>query len=106
MLESTDHDERRRDQRYKLRAPGLIADVKGAHECIVADISVGGAMIEGEFPFEKGAEIAIAFDSMVGIFGEVVFLGENGVGIKFTGPPDQRLIVLDWVSARLKASRR
>lgn len=104
-LEATRHDERRRDQRYQLRAPGLVADKDGVHDCIVADISIGGAMIEGDLPLEQGQEIALAFDSLIGILGEVVHKGDGFLGVKFTGGPDQRLIVMDWVGARLRTAR-
>lgn len=105
-LEASGHDERRSDQRYTLRAPCLVADHEGAHECVIADMSIGGASLEGDLPLNEGQEVALAFDSLIGVLGEVVRVRDNGVNLKFTGGPDQRLFVMDWVSARLKASRR
>ena len=105
VLEAVDHDDRRQAQRYKLRAPGLVADEHGAYDCIVADISIGGAMLEGDLPLEKGQTIALAFDSLIGIFGDVVHTRDGFVGVKFINGDDQSLTLMNWVEARLNPAR-
>lgn len=105
VLEPVEHDDRRQAQRYKLRAPGLVADESGAYDCIVADISIGGAMLEGDLPLTKGQKVALAFDSLIGIFGDVVHTREGFVGVKFSGGDDQSLILMNWVDARLRPAR-
>ena len=104
-IDALPHDDRRRDQRYTLRAPCLVADINNAYDCIIADISVGGAMLEGDLPLDSGDEIALAFDSIIGLLGEVVHKGDGFIGVKFTGGPEQRVIVMDWVGERLRAAR-
>lgn len=105
VLEPTELDTRRSTQRYKLRAPGLVADEDCAYDCIIADISIGGSMLEGDLPLEKGQTIALAFDSLIGIFGEIVHKRKGFCGVKFIDNEEQALILMDWVESRLKTSR-
>jgi len=98
--------ERRRHNRFSLRAPGLVADIEGVYDCIVSDISIGGAMLEGELPLEYGAEVAIGFDTLMGVVGVVVHRGEGFVGVQFSEDADQRARVTAWIAKRLKAARR
>lgn len=96
---------RRRGRRYQLQAPGYAADQEAAYPCVVADISIGGALLEGDLPFEVGQELALAFDNLIGVRCEVAQVRDAGIGVRFTGGADQRLVVLDWVDGRIRASR-
>lgn len=99
-------DERRSHRRYSLRAPGLVADLGGVYDCVVADISVGGAMLEGTLPIDAGAEVALGFDTLVGVVGTVVHRGEGFVGVRFSDDSAQRARIQAWIARRLKAARR
>lgn len=99
------HDSRRSDVRYSLRAPGLIADEAAFYDCIVADVSVGGAMLEGELPLPVGRQIALGFDTVMGVIGEVVHRGDGFVGVKFVGGDGERRMMVGWIRARLRDAR-
>jgi len=106
VLTELPEDERRSHRRYSLRAPGLVADMSGVYDCVVADISVGGAMLEGTLPIEGGAEVALGFDTLVGVVGVVVHRGEGFVGVRFGEDAGQRARIQAWIARRLKAARR
>lgn len=96
---------RRRNVRYRLAAPGLVADATGFHDCVVADISVGGAMLEGELALPIGSEIALGFDSLMGILGTVAHQGDGFVGVKFHGGDAQRQAIVAWIRERYRDAR-
>ena len=102
---TSDH-ERRQHRRYDLRAPGLAADMNGVYDCVVGDISLGGVMLEGELPLEVGTEVAIGFDTLMGLVGTVMHHGDGFFGVKFVDDMEQRAKVADWIFRRLKAARR
>ena len=102
---ATNRDNRRRDVRYRLEAPGLVAHADGIFDCIVADISVGGAMLEGDLPFPAGSEIALGFDTLMGIVGEVAHRGDGFVGVRFLGDDAQRRLIVAWIRAKHRDAR-
>lgn len=105
-LTPTAPHERRLDRRYQLRAQGLVADAENCFDCVVADISVGGAMLEGDLPFSAGQEVALGFDSLMGMICEVVYRGTGFVGVRFKDDGDSRKKVAVWIAARARDARR
>ncbi len=99
------HDSRRSAVRYRLSAPGLIADADAFYDCIVADVSVGGAMLEGDLPLPVGRQIALGFDTLMGVIGEVVHRGDGFIGVKFVGGDGERKAMVAWIRARLREAR-
>lgn len=104
-LEAINHDERRQDVRYRLEAPGLAAHADGVFDCIVADISVGGAMLEGDLPLAAGSEIALGFDSLIGVMAEVVHQGDGFLGVRFVHNAAQRRLIAAWIRAKIRDER-
>lgn len=98
--------ERRTDRRFILRTPGLVADENGCYDCIIVDISLGGAMLEGDLPFESGQEIAIGFDTLMGLTGKVAHKGKTFVGVRFIEAPGRRDLIRRWIVNRLKRVRK
>lgn len=98
-------DERRVDVRYALTTPGLVADRTTVHDCIVVDISLGGCMLEGQFHLRNGMEVAVGFDKLMGLLGEIVHAGPGFVGVKFHTEPDRRNDIRDWIAGRMKIAR-
>lgn len=94
--------ERRADARYELAVPGLVADIDGCYDCKVVDLSLGGCMLEGSFEIPDGAEVAVGFDSLIGLVGQVVHAGPGFVGIKFRTKPDRRDDIRIWIANRLR----
>ena len=75
---------RRLHQRHRISVPGLVADKLGCYDCIVADVSDGGALLQGDLPLDIGHEIALGFDVLLGILGKVVRIHDGFFGIEFT----------------------
>lgn len=105
-IQATAPDDRRRDVRYRIEEPCLVADATAVYDCIVADISVGGALLEGQLALSVGSEIAIGFDSVMGILGEVMHCGDGFVGVRFTGDASQRALLVAWLRKRLRSQIR
>ena len=97
--------ERRTDPRFALRTPGLVAGTVGVYDCVVADISLGGCMLEGRLPLRHGEEIAIGFDTLMGLLGNVAHAGDDFIGVRFQESAVRRDEIRNWMVARLKIAR-
>jgi hypothetical protein len=75
---------RRLHQRHRISVPGLVADKLGCYDCIVTDVSDGGALLQGNLSLNIGQEIALGFDALLGILGKVVRIHDGFFGIEFT----------------------
>ncbi len=97
--------ERRGAPRFALRTPALVATIDGVYDCLIADISLGGCMLEGRLPLARGTEVAVGFDTLMGLVGHVVHAGDGFFGVRFDDSAGRRDDIRRWMVARLRSAR-
>jgi len=70
-------------------------------DCIVVDLSLGGARLHFAEPIEKGQQVTLVLDRIGDLGAEVVWQQERSIGVRFTDDP-QRIAQL--IGGRLPLS--
>ena len=93
--------DRRAHLRYETNEPALavIGDVAAA--CRLSDISLGGALIEGNLPLTSGQEFALCVLDLPEIKARAVHCGDGFYGVQFVEGGRYRNAIGIWIRRRM-----
>ena len=98
--------ERRRHNRARITLSArALAPSTGEFDCIVVDVSPGGARIKSKHQPYKGERVVLMVDELGRVEGETVRLDTDGFGIRFFGTQRKRDRLGDVITWRLNMDR-
>ena len=92
--------ERRRHERYEAGETVTVSFAGLRKDCIMSDISLGGAMLEGYLPVEDGTELLLSFAQFDNLPARAVYVGEGFCGVQFLNPAEYRGAIGKWIQGR------
>jgi hypothetical protein len=81
--------ERRRHKRKPVLWAARVETRAGAADCIILDLSLGGAKLRGVAPVIAKQEVMLVIDRFGAIRAEVVWARSGHMGLRFTDKPEQ-----------------
>lgn len=93
--------ERRSHERYETDEPALVIADSGAAPCRLSDISLGGALLEGDLPLNTGDAFALCVLDLPELTGRVVHCGNGFYGVQFADDREMRVAIRTWIQRRM-----
>ena len=84
-----DASERRRHKRKPVLWAARVETRSGATDCIILDLSLGGAKLRGTAPVAANQEVMLVIDRFGAVRAEVVWARSGHMGLRFTDKPEQ-----------------
>jgi hypothetical protein len=81
--------ERRRHKRKPVLWAARVEFPGGATECIILDLSLGGAKLRGAAPVTAKQHVTLVIDRFGALQAEVVWARSGHMGLRFTDTPEQ-----------------
>lgn len=81
-------DNRRRFDRGAVVWSGRLHAGDQDVECVILNVSPGGARVRVDNPVERAIPIALETDHIGGYLGEIVWQDDHDIGISFFAPPE------------------
>ena len=88
----------RRTVRKRVLWAAKLAHGHARFDCVVVDLSLGGARIYLAQPLGKGEIVTLKLDQMSALRAEVVWQEGHSIGLRFTDEPQK---IVDTIGARL-----
>jgi hypothetical protein len=93
----------RKYPRFVYDRPAKIKLGDKEYDCVVHDISAGGALIMANLPFKVGDIVFLKLESIDDLTSEVRHREEDRVGLRFKIEPRQQLSLVKSLSAMVQA---
>jgi hypothetical protein len=93
----------RKYPRFVYDRPAKIKLGDKEYDCVVHDISAGGALIMASLPFKVGDIVFLKLESIDDLTSEVRHREEDRVGLRFKIEPRQQLSLVKSLSAMVQA---
>ncbi len=93
--------DRRAHLRYETNEPALAVIGNVATACRLSDISMGGALIEGNLPLKQGDLINLCVLDMPDIPAKTVHCGDGYYGVQFQDATRFRKAIGIWIRRRI-----
>lgn len=94
----------RRYPRFKYEQPAVLILTDGQIDCVVHDISAGGALVAINRPLEVGDNVTLSLDSIGKLPAEVRHCDGGRAGLRFIIDPKQQLFLVKHLSAVIAAA--
>jgi chromosome partitioning protein len=94
----------RRYPRFKYEQPAVLIVGDGTIDCVVHDISAGGALVAIDRPLGVGETVTLALDSIGKLPAEVRHSDGGRAGLRFIIDPKQQLFLVKHLSAVIAAA--
>lgn len=94
----------RRYPRFKYEQPAILIVGDGQVDCVVHDISAGGALVAVDRSLKVGDSVTLALDSIGKLPAEVRHCDGGRAGLRFIIDPKQQLFLVKHLSAVIAAS--
>ncbi len=94
----------RRYPRFKYEQPAVLVLSDGQTDCVVHDISAGGALIAISRPLKVGDNVTLSLDSIGKLPAEVRHCDGGRAGLRFIIDPKQQLFLVKHLSAVIAAA--
>jgi hypothetical protein len=82
-------EDRRRHKRKPVLWSARVESRTGAAECIILDLSLGGAKLQGKVEVQARQAVTLVIDRFGAIRAEVVWARSGYMGLRFTDSQDQ-----------------
>lgn len=93
--------DRRAHLRYETNEPVLAVIGNLAAACQLSDISLGGALLEGSLPIEKGTEFQLCILDLPELPAKAVHCGDGFYGVQFLETARYRKVIGIWIRRRM-----
>lgn len=93
--------DRRAHLRYETNEPALAVIGNVAAACKLSDISMGGALIEGNLPLEKGDTFQLCILDLPEITAKAMHCGNGFYGVQFQNTARFRNAIGIWIRRRM-----
>lgn len=94
----------RRYPRFKYEQPAVLILTDGQIDCVVHDISAGGALVAINRPLKVGDNVTLSLDSIGKLPAEVRHCDGGRAGLRFIIDPKQQLFLVKHLSAVIAAA--
>ena len=94
----------RRYPRFKYEQPAVLILAEGQMDCVVHDISAGGALVAIGRPLKVGENVTLSLDSIGKLPAEVRHCDGGRAGLRFIIDPKQQLFLVKHLSAVIAAA--
>jgi chromosome partitioning protein len=94
----------RRYPRFKYEQPAMLIVNDGTIDCVVHDISAGGALVAVNRRLEVGESVTLALDSIGNLPAEIRHSDGGRAGLRFVIDPRQQLFLVKHLSAVIAAA--
>jgi chromosome partitioning protein len=94
----------RRYPRFKYEQPAVLILTDGQIDCVVHDISAGGALVAISRPLKVGDNVTLSLDSIGKLPAEVRHCDGGRAGLRFIIDPKQQLFLVKHLSAVIAAA--
>jgi hypothetical protein len=94
----------RRYPRFKYEQPAVLVLADGQIDCVVHDISAGGALVAMDRPLKVGDNVTLSLDSIGKLPAEVRHCDGGRAGLRFIIDPKQQLFLVKHLSAVIAAA--
>lgn len=93
--------DRRAHLRYETNEPTLAVIGNVAAACRLSDISMGGALVEGNLPLENGDVFNLCILGLPELPAKAVHCGDGFYGVQFEGAQRYRNSIGIWIRRRM-----
>jgi chromosome partitioning protein len=100
----TNPEAMRRYPRFKYEQPAVLVLADGQIDCVVHDISAGGALVAMDRPLKVGDNVTLSLDSIGKLPAEVRHCDGGRAGLRFIIDPKQQLFLVKHLSAVIAAA--
>jgi chromosome partitioning protein len=94
----------RRYPRFKYEQPAVLILAEGQMDCVVHDISAGGALVAIDRPLKVGENVTLSLDSIGKLPAEIRHCDGGRAGLRFIIDPKQQLFLVKHLSAVIAAA--
>ena len=94
----------RRYPRFKYEQPAILILADGQIDCVVHDISAGGALVAMNRPLKVGDKVTLSLESIGKLPAEVRHCDGGRAGLRFIIDPKQQLFLVKHLSAVIAAA--